>query len=104
MNRKICFNWRESFLILNNESRNKSIGSVSDPDSMNPDPDILLNPDPDILRNPDPGCCWILNQAVAESGSNQDPDRDQGFVTKYFLSRNVINVFLNPYEGNSGHS
>jgi hypothetical protein len=55
-------------------SRNKSlVGSVLE--SMNPDsdPDILLNPDPDQTF------CGIRIQAVAESGSNPDPDLNLEF-------------------------
>jgi hypothetical protein len=52
-------------------SRNKSlVGRVLDPDSMNPDPDILLDPDP--------GCYSIRIQAVDKSGSRLLLSQDSG--------------------------
>ncbi len=72
-------------------SMNKSlVGCVSDPDSV--------NPDPDILRNTDPGCCRILNQAVAESGSSLLLNHDPGCcgIRIQAVAESGSRLFLNP--------
>ncbi len=56
--------------------------SVSHPDGLNPDPDICR------IR--------IRNHAVAELGSNPDPDQSS-FNTKCLI-KTVLYVFLNPYK------
>ncbi len=40
-----------------------SLTSVSDPDTLNPDPEIFLNPDPDILLSDRELGCRIRIQA-----------------------------------------
>jgi hypothetical protein len=65
----------------------RAVASVSDTDSLNPDPDILLNPDSDR----------IVIQAVAESRWGYGSEAEQGShdKKKHFLLKNAIFLFLN---------
>ncbi len=66
-----------------------------EPESGNPDLSILLNP----IR-------ILPLQGVAESGSNPDPDPDQGFMTKYIFFYQKLSytvVFSNPFKGQLGY-
>jgi hypothetical protein len=65
-------------------ARSHHINSVSDPDSLNTDPD--------------PGVCWIRIWIQAEVGA-EFGSRPRFFMKKiFFKSTTVISVFLNPYK------